>query len=346
MSIGNLHLEIEVGIYRMTEYFYHSNQQPNLMKIDLSWEDFRVYLLYKAHRKPETLSVSQGVFERIQRYFTDKALTEENVYAFFDYLRGRGDKNSTINNYIKYLHHIARIKKIQWLLDLRYLPIDERLFDTLTADEIRKIILTHPKRYRKHEHINLRYDLIIETLLATGLRRQELCNLTWKDIRPGMLIVRSPKGKQDRVAKISDDLYERIKKLPKYEYIFGSEKGKLIAQKINQELQIRGRLMGSDKTITAHTLRRTAATEAASKGVNLAYIQRFLGHKSIQTTSKYIQVDEAALQAVSRSLTVNEGSINLEDVYKRLHQVAQEFAPNFKIELVRTARGVRLRIEG
>ena len=35
--------------------------------------------------------------------------------------------------------------------------------------------------------------------------------------------------------------------------------------------------MGSDKTITAHTLRRTAATEAASKGVNLAYIQRFLG---------------------------------------------------------------------
>lgn len=67
-----------------------------------------------------------------------------------------------------------------------------------------------------------------------------------------------------------------------------------------------------------------------------------MGHKSIQTTSKYIQVDEAALDAVAKSLTVNEGSINIEDVFARIQNVAQEFIPNFKVELKKTKSGVRL----
>ncbi len=183
------------------------------MGIPIAWSDFKLYLQYKAHRKVETLEACHRVFRAIKQYFIDKELTETNVYLFFDYLKNKGDKNSTINNYLKYLHHIGKILKIQWLLDIRYLPVEQQIFDTLTPDEIRAILTCHPKRYKAYEYMNERWDTIIETLLATGVRRQELCNLTWDDVKGGRLIIRHTKNKIDRYAVISQNLLRRIQKL-------------------------------------------------------------------------------------------------------------------------------------
>lgn len=313
------------------------------MGLPVKWERFETYLLYHAHRKRETLSTCKGVFCRIKQYFTTRDLTEDNIYSFFEYLKSKGDKNSTINNYLKYLHHLGKILNLKWLMEIKYLPVEEQIFDTLTPDEIRKILTCHTPRQRDEKEINNRYDIIIETLLATGMRREEVCALTWNDLHEDRLIIRTSKNKTGRASIINRELSQKIQALPHYtEYIFGSKKGRLIAAKINEELKKRTDKLGIRKTITCHSLRRTAATESARKGINLAYIQRFLGHKSINTTSKYIQVDEMALEAVSRSLTVNEGSINMEDVYVRLKHIAQEFIPNFKVELKKTKSGVRL----
>lgn len=312
------------------------------MSIPISWNEFERYLLYECHRKPETLPTCRRVFVRLQNYFSDKELTKETVYEFFDVLRRRGNKNSSVNDYIKYLHHFAKILKLEWLTSIKYLPEEEQLFDVLTPDEIRAIITLMPKRARHTERLNHFWPIVIETLLATGMRRQELCNLTWDDFRGDTLILRRTKNKQDRMSKISAELSKKMLTLKKdNKYIFGTDT-KLCAWLINRELQLRTRLLNIHKHCTAHTLRRSSATEAASKGINLAYIQRFLGHKSVNTTSKYIQVDEAALQAVSKSLTVNEGTLKINDVYERLKNVAQEFLPNFKVELKKTSRGVRL----
>lgn len=315
------------------------------MGIPLSWDTFRHHLLYVAQRKPETLPTCRRVFEGMKRYFSDKELTQESVYGFFDYLRAKGDRNSTLNNYIKFLRHIGKLLEITWLGELKYFKEEEQIFDTLSPNEIRAILTCHPKRYPKYEYMNERWDVVIETLLATGMRRQELCNLTWDNFRGDRFILKRTKTSIDRVCKLSKCLSEKIKEIDRFnEYVFGSRKGMLIAHEINNELQTRARLLNICKRITAHTLRRTAATEAASKGINLAYIQRFLGHKSIQTTSKYIQVDEAALDAVSRALTVNEGGLDMDSVYERVRCVAQEFIPNFKVELKKTKSGVRLYI--
>jgi integrase len=191
--------------------------------------------------------------------------------------------------------------------------------------------------------LNDRYTAIIETLLATGIRRSELCNLTWDDFKDNRFILRRTKNKTDRIAKISRPLSEKIRVLPYHnQYVFGSSKGRLLPQKINDELRRRTKSLNIEKTVTAHTLRRTAATEAASKGINLAYIQKFLGHKNVNTTSKYIQVDEIALDQVAKSLTVNEGTINMDDVYDRIRKVSEEFMPNFKVILKRTKNNLHL----
>jgi len=314
------------------------------MGIPITWEAFETYLLYESHRKPETLPTCRRVFIRLKNYFEDKELNKQAVYSFFDYIRSKGDKNSTINNYIKYLHHIGRILGSDDLIKLKYLPEDEQIWDTLTPSEINRMLTLQPPRARYIDRLNHFWPIVIETLLATGMRRQELCNLTWDDFREDTLIVRVSKNKTGRICKITKELSDKIKTLQGHKYIFGTDT-KLCAWLINRELQLRARLLNINKHITAHTLRRTSATEAASHGINLAYIQRFLGHKSVSTTSKYIQVDDAALQAVSKSLTVNQGSINIDDVARRLQQVAAEFIPNFTVDLIKTKVGVRLTIK-
>jgi len=312
------------------------------MGIPIEWEMFETYLLYDCHRKPETLPTCRRTFLRVKKYFEDKELTKTSVYSFFDHLRKNGNKNSTINDYIKYIHHVGKLLSIPDLTKITYLPEEEQIFDVLTPDEIRRLLSIKPKRVRDESRLNTYWSTVIETLLATGMRREELCNILKEDFKEDHLIVRRSKNRTDRMCKLSSPLSKRIKALGDNKYVFGHGDRKLCSWLINRELKFRTDLLGIKKHITAHTLRRTSATEAASKGINLSYIQRFLGHKNVNTTSKYIQVDDAALQAVSKSLTVNEGTINLNDIYLRLQNVAQEFIPNFKVELKKTSRGIRL----
>ncbi|MEL6106720.1 MAG: tyrosine-type recombinase/integrase [Planctomycetota bacterium] len=46
------------------------------------------------------------------------------------------------------------------------------------------------------------------------------------------------------------------------------------------------------KKVSAHTLRHSYSTHLLEAGVNLKAIQKFLGHKSLQTTMVYLHLTE------------------------------------------------------
>jgi integrase len=54
---------------------------------------------------------------------------------------------------------------------------------------------------------------------------------------------------------------------------------------------------GLNKAATVHTLRHSYATHLLEAGVNLALIQRYLGHDSLQSTARYIHITPQAHQA-------------------------------------------------
>lgn len=49
-----------------------------------------------------------------------------------------------------------------------------------------------------------------------------------------------------------------------------------------------------------HKFRRTAATIALRRGMNLTDIQRMLGHESLETTKIYLDMDDSNLEAQHR----------------------------------------------
>ena len=51
--------------------------------------------------------------------------------------------------------------------------------------------------------------------------------------------------------------------------------------------------LGFGKRVSMHTLRHSWATHALEAGVNLRLIQRYLGHRSLQTTTLYLHLTNA-----------------------------------------------------
>ena len=59
---------------------------------------------------------------------------------------------------------------------------------------------------------------------------------------------------------------------------------------------------GVSKAATVHTLRHSWATHLLEAGVNLRYIQQWLGHRSLQTTARYTHLTQKAEAATAAQL--------------------------------------------
>jgi integrase/recombinase XerD len=58
------------------------------------------------------------------------------------------------------------------------------------------------------------------------------------------------------------------------------------------------KLSGIEKNITTHTFRHTCATHMLKGRADIRYVQKQLGHRSIQTTEKYLKIEITDLKEV------------------------------------------------
>jgi integrase/recombinase XerD len=148
------------------------------------------------------------------------------------------------------------------------------------------------------EFTALRDVAIVELLFATGMRVSELCSLTVKDVclEEGNIYIMG-KGSKERVIQIGNK--EVLAILQEYREV----KNSLTCQSdfffINRfssgisEQSVRFMLRkfktkaGISINITPHMFRHSFATLLLEEDVDIRYIQRMLGHSSIQTTQIY-----------------------------------------------------------
>ncbi|MDR0410348.1 MAG: tyrosine-type recombinase/integrase [Treponema sp.] len=142
---------------------------------------------------------------------------------------------------------------------------------------------------------------ILELLFATGLRVSELCALSNSDmdVQTGNVFV-SGKGGKTRLVHVTNA--DVIKILREYASIFSTairETGCFFINRISKPLspdsvrsmiQRRTRNAQISLRITPHMFRHSFATLLLEEGVDIRYIQHFLGHSSIITTQIYTHV--------------------------------------------------------
>lgn len=143
---------------------------------------------------------------------------------------------------------------------------------------------------------------ILELLFTTGIRVSELCSLKKDciDTDSGRLLIRG-KGGKERIIQVCNpealDILRLFRQLddkrgnPTVFFFINRRGRKLSDQSVRNMIKKYSRQASISKAITPHTFRHTFATLLLEEGVDITYIQHFLGHSSVSTTQIYTHVN-------------------------------------------------------
>ena len=146
-----------------------------------------------------------------------------------------------------------------------------------------------------------RDSAIVHVLAFAGLRVSELCHLLLEDIEfeRNILHVRSGKGDKDREVVLEDRTRAAIDRYLAERTLTGESSSRLFpVGPVTVERIVRraAQVAGVPRRVTPHMLRHTLATALLSRGCDIRYIQKLLGHASVATTQIYTHVDTNALR--------------------------------------------------
>ena len=129
-----------------------------------------------------------------------------------------------------------------------------------------------------------------------GLRISDVISLKWKhiDLERGLIIKEQVKTKAEVKAPLFDCAKEILhRRLPSKDmlgsevYVFDPYCHTIVNDKLNEL----AKMAGINKHLTFHTSRHTFATLLVMDGVSIYKIQKFLGHKSVSMTERYLKYD-------------------------------------------------------
>lgn len=139
---------------------------------------------------------------------------------------------------------------------------------------------------------------MVELLLSSGIRCEELCNLKWSDINfiTKDINVIEGKGNKNRVTMMDDVtkkyLIDYRKNLNfESEYVFGVKYAGVIKRRTTDSVWRRLKVVAQRAGISEvnpHKFRHTFATTLYKRGLDIRMIQKLLGHSNINTTMIYI----------------------------------------------------------
>ena len=160
--------------------------------------------------------------------------------------------------------------------------------------------------------VGLRDRAILEVFYSTGIRRAELIHLELDDIveERGLLLVREGKGKKDRMVPIGERALSWLRKYmddvrPSLvcslsgKRLFLTEYGEpLLPKHLSHRVRSHIRKAEIGLSGSCHIFRHSMATLMLENGADIRFIQRMLGHASLESTEVYTHVSVTQLKKV------------------------------------------------
>lgn len=228
---------------------------------DITTNDIRYHLsMYQSVRK-----VSKATLDNERRYLS----------AFFAWV--------TAEEYVV-KNPMLRIKKVKE---------DKKIKKAFSDYEIEKL---------RENCKNKKEKAIIEFFLSTGCRVSEVVGLDIKDVDfdKGECTVFG-KGSKERTVYLTEKSIYYLKEYlgsrkKESQVLFANKSGKRWSkQSIEKCLKNLGKRAVVDN-VHPHRFRRTFATNALNKGMPIQYVQKILGHKSMDTTLIYCVLDMESIK--------------------------------------------------
>lgn len=230
-------------------------------------------------------------------------VTTADIMAWLAHLKMSGAKGTSVRNqrsnispFFTWLYQNRMIERnpCDPIKPIKVPSEEKRAFSSEEIDTIRTICKSPFER------------ALVEVLLSSGLRINELANLKTQDVDFDKLtiFVKNGKGGKDRTVFITPVAKKYVLKYltwnkHKSEYLFTTRLGgKYSTNGFGYTMREMSKMCGIH--IHPHRFRRTLATDLARKGMPIQEIQKLLGHSKISTTQKYIETSTDKVEASYR----------------------------------------------
>lgn len=173
---------------------------------------------------------------------------------------------------------------------------DLRQREYLTPDEVERLMKV--ARDGRYGH---RDATLILIAYRHGLRAAEICDLEWSQVewgRSATLHVRRVKNGKPAAHPIRGDELRALRELqrqyPDSAFVFATERsGPFTPDAVNRLVKRIGKRARFPFPVHVHMLRHGCGYALANAGHDTRRIQDYLGHKSIQHTTRYTQLSAA-----------------------------------------------------
>jgi len=290
-------------------------------------EQYRLHLV-KHDRSEKTVHGYITDLVQFQKWLGKRPLTsitEVDVREYRDHMLKQGNSPNTINRRIASIASfgdwgstqggVFKSNPAQYIKPVKSVELAPRWLDEEQKKRLLKVVendlLGAKERYPRLWVLRKRDAVIVNVLLLTGLRVDELCSLKLSDLRlserKGALLVRHGKGSKQRVVNLHIEarkqLSEWLEVRPQVESdgLFVGQTGEGIRPRIVQRVVERYADLADLKDVTPHSLRHTYARNLLDSGSKLQEVAMLMGHSSLDSTARYVQPSETELQqAVDR----------------------------------------------
>ena len=238
----------------------------------------------------------------LNKYFSKKNLTDFTVLDVENMqsdIIGRKLSTAYANRLTAILKRMFK-KATEWeLIDesvfkrissVKLLRGENKRLRYLSDDEIERLINPCSKELRP----------IVITALNTGMRKSEILHLTWDrvDLKNRIILLDKTKNGDRREIPINQTLYDALSGITRHikcDYVFYNP------ETLKPFYDIKKSFSGALKKAHIidfhfHDLRHTFASRLVMAGVDLATIQKLLGHKTINMTLRYAHLSNVHLK--------------------------------------------------
>jgi len=255
---------------------------------------------------PKTRSAYLSWVRRLVRFcrVVPDQLTTDQVRAFLLHLtQERKLSFSTFNQALNAARFFfLEVLKRPFVVEgLRYQKPPRRLPVVMNDEEVSRLLAAA---------VSLRDRALLETGYATGMRVGEVTRLLITDLDSGRMAIRvdQGKGRKDRYVMLSQSLLETLRAYwreskPRVFLFPGLGGKKPLCVSAAQKAFERARLQaGIKKPVSFHTLRHSFATHLIENGTSVRTVQALLGHRSLQTTQRYLHLAQNYLHQTTSPL--------------------------------------------
>jgi site-specific recombinase XerD len=156
---------------------------------------------------------------------------------------------------------------------------------------------------------NIKHRVLLMTAYAGGLRVSEVVRLKVTDIHSDRMMIRveQGKGRKDRYTLLSERLLGELRAYWKLKHpdpwLFPGHSNLPMTREMAHHIYVTAvKKAGLRRQGGIHTLRHCFATHLLEAGVDLRTIQLLMGHNSIRTTVRYLQMTSKTLQGTRSPL--------------------------------------------